>query len=181
MNHSAIAVLLLVAASAIPASAEETEKIGDWVVDTRPQAATAGASPLCVLASPVEGTEPRFWLTNKIDDRDGALGDAMLQLVLDGETSATAGEYEARIDIAGQSSWNITGQATARENGGVVVTFNLPVRVDEAVRYIRRGADVTFSFGGSNDLSGDYKVPLKGSGRAGEAFIKCLAKVVPTI
>lgn len=181
MNRSAIAVLLFVAASAVPAGAEETEEIGNWIVNTRPQQATAGASPLCVLASPIEGTQPRFWLTNKIDDNGGAIGDAILYLVLDGEKSATAGEYEAKIDIAGQKSWELMGQAAARENDGMVVTFKLPVRIDEATRYIRRGADLTFSFGGNSDLAGDYKVPLKGSGRAGEAFTKCLAKVVPTI
>jgi len=180
MNRSATAVLLLVAASAVPAGAEEREEIGNWIVSTRPQAATAGASPLCVLASPIEGTQPRFWLTNKVDDRDGAPGDAVLQLVL-GEKSATAGQYEAQIAIAGQKSWDVNGQAISRDDGGMIVTFNLPVRIDAATKHIRRGADVTFSFGGSNDLAGVYKVPLKGSGLAGDAFIKCLAKVVPSI
>jgi len=181
MTRSAIAVLLLVAATTVPAVAEEMEEIDGWRVSTRPQQAAAPASPLCVLASPIDGEQARFWLSNKIDERGGTVGDAVLQLVLDADNSLTAGESEAEINIAGQKSWNATGQISARDTGGVVVTFNLPSRIDETVRHIRRGAELAFDFGQDGELSREYKVSLKGSGRAGQAFVDCLAKVVPAI
>lgn len=180
MKWLSLGVASLVVLMSFGASADETQKVGDWEVSTRVQDGKS-PNPLCILRSPKsDGSSNSIQITNGIlSSAPTRLGNAQLFVYVDAnfssEAQADLGQVSYLVD--GRERWSVPAKWSRVNDEIGAITSTLAPEISAIVAPLAQGRTLTVSLRTGDTNGTTIDVPLAGSMRALAAFENCLNKV----
>ena len=170
--------LLFASCGAMPALAQiETQKAGDWTVQTRHDDPTV--DPSCVLVSPKTDSDVRLQLTNpvRLKGEVSTAGNAALAIyVVTDEKKETVTLPQVKFEIDSRAQWS-TDVVLKPIDGGYAFTGILDADVRKILGPMARGNALTVTYKLDGEGEAQKSVSLSGSSAALALYEECLSKV----
>ncbi|MGB8817324.1 MAG: hypothetical protein WCC66_05315 [Rhizobiaceae bacterium] len=170
--------LLFAACSALPALAQiETQKAGDWTVQTRHDDPTV--DPSCVLVSPKTDSDVRLQLTNPVRLKGEAseAGNAALAIYVQTDErreTVTLPQVKFKIDRRAEWSANVVLKPI---DTGYAFTAILDADIRKILRPMALGNSLQVTYTLDGQPEEQKSVSLSGSSAALALYEECLSKV----
>lgn len=180
MKWLSLGIAPLAALLSFGASADETQKVGDWEVITRVQDGKS-PNPLCILRSPKpENSSNSIQITNgTASSAPTRLGNASLFVYVDAnlsaESEADLGQVSYLID--GKERWSVPGKWSRVNDKIGAITSTLDPEVSTVIGSFAQGRVLTVALQTPQMNGQQIDIPLAGSMRALAEFEGCLNKV----